>query len=433
MRPSPPEAPARDDVDATHPDALTVEAPTAEKAIAQVHERLGPDAEIVAADRVLRGGLWGFFPKQVVQLTARPVTGGADAPATGERPTPAEDGQPAASTEVSEPRPEPRRPAPPVAGGDIGSVLARLSAEQDNAEEGLGEALRRHLGVTIDGEVASPRVPDPQPATTAMSSTSGWAPPAIDTDAPRVSPAPDTVPDAANSLLADLAAGANPTAPATRPTAPVASPATPATPEPTPPADSLPVTIDDVEWDGPEGAPWSGRGLLMLGLPRGFVDAVLAQAPADDAAWTYAVACVLAPLCRPMPAGEAVVIGPRAQTFGRALGVPSVKLSEVPRGTATFAVACTDSARARTWLAENRRHRWTHLVVSGLDWRGLLFEDPLAVSWVGDDTLGEAIRVAYDLGMVLGAGVRSETSDELVQPVPIELAMLLRDMLGGRR
>lgn len=134
-----------------------------------------------------------------------------------------------------------------------------------------------------------------------------------------------------------------------------------------------------------------------------------------------------------MPAGEAVLVGPRAQTLGRALGVLPVKLSEAPKGTATFAVACTDTARARTWLQEHRRHRWAHLVVSGLDWRGLLFEDPLAVSWVGDDTLGEAIRVAYDLGMVLGAGLRSEASDELVAPSPIELAMLLRDMLGGRR
>lgn len=390
MRPSPPEAPANDDVEAAHHDLLTVEAPTAEQAIEQVHERLGPDAEIVAADRVLRGGLWGFFPKQVVQLTARPVV---DAP---------------------EPeQPEPVAPLTPAGGGDISSVLARLSAEQDNAEEGLGEALRRHLGVTIDGDAVPPSFADtPQPSfeearprvDTAVSATSGWSPPAVATDAPRVSPAPRSAPDITPASVPDRV-----------------------------PDDTAPISMDNVEWDGPDGAAWSGRGLLMLGLPRGFVDAVLAQSPTDDAAWTYAVARVLAPLCRPMPAGEAVLIGPRAQTLGRALGVPSVKLSAAPTGTATFAVACVDSARARTWLAEHRRHRWTHLVISGLDWRGLLFEDPLAVSWVGDDTLGEAIRVAHDLGMVLGHGLRSETSEDLVPPVPIELAMLLRDMLGGRR
>lgn len=378
MRPSPPEAPANDDVEATHHDLLTVEAPTAEQAIEQVHERLGPDAEIVAADRVLRGGLWGFFPKQVVQLTARPVI---EAPEAKE--------------------PQPVAPVTPPGGGDISSVLARLSAEQDSAEEGLGEALRRHLGVTIDGEAVAgdavaPSFADSRPRIdAAVSSTSGWSPPAVAPDAPRVSPTAATR-DAS-------------------------------------PAESSPISMDDIEWEGPDGAAWSGRGLLMLGLPRGLVDAVLAQSPTDDAAWTYAVARVLAPLCRPMPAGEAVLIGPRAQSLARALGVPSVKLSDAPTGTATFAVACIDSPRARTWLAEHRRHRWTHLVISGLDWRGLLFEAPLAVSWVGDDTLGEAIRVAHDLGMVLGSGLRDETSEDLVPPAPIELAMLLRDMLGGRR
>ena len=70
-------------------------------------------------------------------------------------------------------------------------------------------------------------------------------------------------------------------------------------------------------------------------------------------------------------------------------------------------------------------------MVGGTDWRGLLFDGPLAVSWVGDDALGEAIRAAHELGMVLGPGLR-DTGRELVDPAPIELAMLLRDLLGGR-
>lgn len=186
-----------------------------------------------------------------------------------------------------------------------------------------------------------------------------------------------------------------------------------------------------MEYARGSGAPWSGRGLLMLGLPRGFVDAVLAQQPADDAAWTYAVSRVLAPLCRPMPAGPAVVVGPRAERLSRALGVPLVRMTAAPRGTTTFAVACSDSRRARTWLATHRRQRWTHLVVGGNDWRGLVFEDPLAVSWVGDDALGEAVRTAFDLGLVLGPGLGGD--GRLLDPAPIELAMRLREQLGGAR
>ncbi len=189
--------------------------------------------------------------------------------------------------------------------------------------------------------------------------------------------------------------------------------------------------LEDVEYARGTGTPWSGRGLLMLGLPRAFVDAVLAQEPTDDAAWTYAVARTLAPLCRPLPSGAATIVGPRAERLSRALGTPLVRLSSTPRGRSTFAVACTDSARARTWLATHRGGRWTHLVVGGSDWRGLLFEGPLAVSWVGDDALGEAVRTAHELGMVLGPGLR-DGDGALVEPAPIELAMLLRELLGGR-
>ncbi len=49
---------------------LVVEAPSAEEALATVTERLGADARIVSAERVRRGGIAGFFAREVVQLRA---------------------------------------------------------------------------------------------------------------------------------------------------------------------------------------------------------------------------------------------------------------------------------------------------------------------------------------------------------------------------
>jgi hypothetical protein len=49
-----------------------VEAGTTEAAVATAQRRLGPDAHVVESRRVLRGGIGGFFAKEVVQLHVRP-------------------------------------------------------------------------------------------------------------------------------------------------------------------------------------------------------------------------------------------------------------------------------------------------------------------------------------------------------------------------
>jgi hypothetical protein len=56
---------------------LTVEAETAEEALERISAELGPDARIVAAERVRRGGIAGFFAKEMVQLTAERQGAGA--------------------------------------------------------------------------------------------------------------------------------------------------------------------------------------------------------------------------------------------------------------------------------------------------------------------------------------------------------------------
>src|SRR5438105_775511 len=78
-------------------ELVTVEAPTAEEAIDALSAVLGPDIDIVTAGKVARGGVGGFFAREMVQLTARrpggvPAARTADAaaqlPARPDRPGP---------------------------------------------------------------------------------------------------------------------------------------------------------------------------------------------------------------------------------------------------------------------------------------------------------------------------------------------------------
>ena len=55
-----------------------VEAATAELALAEVHRRHGAAARIVQAEKVLRGGVGGFFQRELVQLTVDLEAGGID-------------------------------------------------------------------------------------------------------------------------------------------------------------------------------------------------------------------------------------------------------------------------------------------------------------------------------------------------------------------
>ena len=64
-------APVSVDIDS---EVIVVEAPTAEQALAQVAAQLGDDARIVSAERIQRGGLAGFFAKEMVQITAAAPT-----------------------------------------------------------------------------------------------------------------------------------------------------------------------------------------------------------------------------------------------------------------------------------------------------------------------------------------------------------------------
>ncbi len=60
---------------------VTIEAATVEEALARLAEQVGPGAKILQANRVRRGGVAGFFAREVIELVAEttpPVTDGVD-------------------------------------------------------------------------------------------------------------------------------------------------------------------------------------------------------------------------------------------------------------------------------------------------------------------------------------------------------------------
>ncbi len=142
---------ARDD----ETDEIVVEAATTEGALAQVASRLGPGARIASAEKVLRGGVGGFFQREVVQVRAvrdaDAEEGGAEAPA-------------------------PR----------IDRLLADLSADADGDERSFSEVLRERLGAAGTAGAPEPGSSPPRP----------WSPPqaADPGDAARVRPSATPAP-----------------------------------------------------------------------------------------------------------------------------------------------------------------------------------------------------------------------------------------------
>lgn len=337
-----------------------VEAATAEDALAEVHATWGSDASIVEATKVLRGGIGGFFAREVVQLRVRPV---------GEAPAPA------AASGGDAPASAPARAPAPAAG-----AVQRLLADEEEREMSFGEFLRRQMREDAPPGQHAPIDAAPAPAPT---------------------PAP------------------------TLPTPPTPEPVARAEPVPTPPPPPRPQPASVAR-----GAPdWSVEALLRLGLPELIVAEVRDLAPGDDVAWIAGISRAVATLCRPLPAGAAVMVGPRAHRLGRALGLPVVTAPEPAPTVESVAAKFGGSAQEQGWLSWVREERWVHAVAGGARWRAVLLEEPLGISWVGDDALPEALRSAADLGLVLGYGMCSR---EAQRANPVDVALTIRDLVPRR-
>jgi hypothetical protein len=453
-----------DDTELVAGATAVVEATTTEAAIADVHDRFGPDARILDARRVLRGGIGGFFAREVVQLHAAPAgpgpAGAVPAPAGARRSRVADPSEGIAPTTWTPPTLADAAPADGSSGE--ASPVDRLLAGAGDApeEEDFATFLQRQLGAAPadHGRVVEPDEPsgsdapsvsDPEldrPTTGAQPSDATsrlWQAvaeartrlglePADDQDTlvptPAVGPTASTATSPSSEATSALpvppvaATSALPVPPVAATSALPVSPAAATSAVPVPPAaatSALPTPAATSDASAATGAgehgprddepAWSTTVLLLLGLPADLVRSVAPPEPADDLTWTMALAAALRPLCRPLPAGADVLVGPAARELGRATG--------------------RTSASSQTWRAAVGADRWTHLVVGGEDWRRHLTEDTLAVSWATPGDLPEAIRCAVDLGLVLGVG---PLGGEVRRARPLDLAVAVRDLVEQR-
>ena len=366
-------------------DLLVVEAGSPEQALQEVAAKLGDRAEIVAAEKVRKGGVAGFFSREVCRLTVR-VPGGPAAP-RGAAPAPAAAEAPA-------------QPAEPLG---LDDMLTRMAAQAQAEEAGFAELLRARM--------------------------SEGAEPAEQADA-AVLRATQAARAAQVSLLNTTVAVRPETgAPEHLGVAPLPRVAAP---------ESGAVTAPYLAWTrDPSAAPgtgpvrWSAGMLERLGLPPALIAATEAQQPVDDAGWLVALAAAVAPYCRPLPNGAAVLAGPKAGVLGHALRLPVTKRPDEPDTEGAVCLQLRDTLPAREWLAGARAGRWLHLVVGGTGWHGLLFDEPLAVSWVGADALPAALHQCAAFGLVLGYGVDAP-GGALLRANPVDVALSVRSLLPRR-
>ena len=452
--------------------SAVLEAPTAEAALGAVHERFGPDARVIDARRVLRGGVRGFFAKEHVQLHVAP--GPADGAAAGSSagggavgPDESDNlhrrsagvgssaGGGAVGPDESDNLHRRSAGAGTGAGPETGSAagagvpaadgspVSRLLAagpDTDDSED-FGSYLRRTLASTLAlesqrhaaAEGASPAAGSPSPdgatrrqadelwaaasATSATTATShDSAPAAVATtagiangDAQATAPPgtdelqppawPRISADEATLRSAQAAPAADESATGAAPMPVEAAEAGESTTRPAP----APVAVAASARGGhPDEPAWSHTALIRTGLPAGFFHD-LDPRGGDDLGWTTAVAEAVGPLCRPLPSGPGVLIGPGADELTEVAGLPA--------------------ARSGTWLSALGADRWRHLVIGGDGWRDQLGHDPLAVSWTRPEYLAEAVRCAAELGLVLGYG---PLDGRLRRVRPLDLALAIR-------
>lgn len=178
---------------------------------------------------------------------------------------------------------------------------------------------------------------------------------------------------------------------------------------------------------GVAGAAWDA--LDDLHLPRPIVDACAGLDPRDERVWLSTIADVVGPWCRPLPAGDAVVVGPRADRLADGLGLPVCRPGGVVPPHGSVALKASDSGDGRRWVSEVAAGRWLHAVAGGSRWHAFLFDDALAVSWATPDDLPTALSAASRLGLVLGHGRAPATGPVPVRTTPWDVALTLRALL----
>jgi hypothetical protein len=394
-----------------------VEGDTAEAAIDEVHRRFGPDARIVEARRALKGGVGGFFARERVELhvALAPAPAGVSTAARAVRP--------------------PAEAVAPVdrlldAPSDAATGALRLETDPSADLDGETEDVLALDGLDLAGAVASivergADASDEVDFATYLRRQLRAVP--ADAAPSRSSAGPTSTDDLERARTAFLER----TRSAGRSQALAPDPAgdvVPAQDVPVElggvPVERLGAAIDAVPVpfaaspDGPvvetvsDGPAWSTSELLRLGVPVDLVRSLAAADGDDDLGWTTAIAEAVRPLCRPLPVGASVLVGPLAYDLAGADA-----LEDAP------------AARSDRWRAALGAARWTHLVVGGDGWRHALRSDVLAVSWTRAEDLPEALRCAAELGLVLGCG---PLGGAVRRATPLDVALELRALVAAR-
>ena len=98
----------------------------------------------------------------------------------------------------------------------------------------------------------------------------------------------------------------------------------------------------------------------------------------------------------------------------------------------SFCALVEDSVQDRQWLEFVQGGRGIHLVIGDEPWQDLLVAEPVAVSWVGETAVADALYVAFTLGSTLGFGTMDGFVSSMVRAQPTDVALAVRRMVGRR-
>jgi hypothetical protein len=429
-------------LDQTRRDQVTVEAETVEEALVEITAQLGEDAEIMRAQKVHRGGVGGFFAKEMVQLTARRRRHSAP----------------------------PLRPAGDT--GGIAGVLERMAQDADAADGDFKTALRRELQVQPGDEQAAPAtgsageavpaLPNVAESTVGFLGAVGWedetdegadpeptatsgvfdddiqpitvgpvlqaAPPFPEVEATVADPGlesehPADTPAAGPVVPVEFPADPDCAEAAAVAGEPVAAAATPAPGNLRPAADA-PAGMGAINW--------GTTALLRLGMPAPVIGGVSELDANDDLAWIEGIAAAVAPHCGALPDGDVIVVGPHAERLAEPLGLPLVQAGDMAPYNGSFCALVEDSVQDRQWLEFVQGGRGIHLVIGDEPWQDLLVAEPVAVSWVGEKAVADALYLAFTLGATLGFGTMDGFVSSMVRAQPTDVALAVRRIVGRR-
>lgn len=472
-------------LDTPRKDQITVEADTVEAALAEITTKFGEDAEIMRAQKVHRGGVGGFFAKEMVQLTARKRRQSAT-----RSPRQAPASQPPAAL-----RP-PAAPPPPAAaaaeGDGIAGVLERMAQDADAGDGDFRTVLQRELATgpvntgsegllaaigwdtegTEEDDTPAPANPDedhePDRAPTFVDESDEETPkpvavgPVLDStptlsaaaDAAEVAPAfpdvassppevapvfPEVVaPDGDQTQFIEFGSVADnpPVVPFEFPIKPVLNETAEVQPMPQTATEEVVHSEELAEdLDTPAGmgrVDWSTTALLRLGMPAPVIEAVADVDEQDDLDWIDCIAEAVAPHCGALPRDNVIVVGPHAERLAEPLGLPLVHAGEMAPYDGSFCAMVEDTAQDREWLEYVQGGRGIHLVIGDEPWQDLLIGEPVAVSWVGETAVSDALYLAFTLGATLGYGTVDGFVSSMVRAQPTDVALAIRRIVGRR-